>query len=479
LACAYARVEQDRIVLKRADTLLFRVMLLARRLLWLAVAAGLAGGLHWLWTAYPTEARRIVHEAQRLAAPVWTSLSRLGQSGPPPSPPVSKPAPAPVRVAVVETKDFPIVLTGLGTVHAMNTVTVRSRVDGQIVKVAFEEGQMLEEGDLLVQIDPAPFKAALDQAAAKLVQDQASLTNAKRELERTAGLVRQGHATQQLLDQRTAAAASLTAQIEADKAAIESAKVQLAYTTIRAPLAGRAGFRQVDPGNIVQTQDQTGILTIAQVQPIAVVFTAPEQQLPDINAALKGGSLKVTAFSSDGQRRLGEGSLKLVDNQVDVASGTIKLKATFSNEDSALWPGLSVTTRLRVSTVSNAIVVPDAAVQRGPDGLFAYVVTADGKAEMRALKVGRIADGRALVEQGLAPGDLLVISGHYRVVPGGAVQVVGGPDRPAAASAPAGGSVPRPVQGPAQDSSQNPKVPSQAPQAPAPPKPPPRKAPRL
>jgi multidrug efflux system membrane fusion protein len=383
-----------------------------------------------------------------------------------------------VRVAVVERKDFPIVLTGLGTVQAMNTVTVRSRVDGQIVQVAFEEGQMLKEGDLLVQIDPAPFKAALDQATAKLAQDQASLLNAKQDHERTSELVKKGFATPQLLDQRVATMNSLTAQIEADKAAIQSAKVQLAYTTIRAPLAGRAGFRQVDPGNIVQTQEPTGILTIAQVQPIAVIFTAPEQQLPDINAALKGGSLKVTAFTSDGQRRLGEGSLKLVDNQVDAASGTIKLKASFPNEDNALWPGLSVTTRLLVNTVRNAVVVPDAAVQRGPEGLFAYVVTADGKAEMRQLKVSRIADGQALVEQGLTPGDRIVISGHYRVQPGGAVEVVGGPEQPVSSSGEpgVGGRALGAEEAPRSDARHPP--PDTRPSAPAPQKPARKKVPK-
>jgi multidrug efflux system membrane fusion protein len=202
-------------------------------------------------------------------------------------------------------------------------------------------------------------------------------------------------------------------------------------------LAGRAGFRLVDPGNIVHAGDLTGILTIVQVQPISVVFTAPEQQLPDINDALKGGALKVTAFSSDGQKRLGEGTLKLVDNQVDTASGTIKLKASFPNQDNALWPGLSVTTRLLVHTIKNVVVVPDAAVQRGPDGLFAYVVTGDGKAELRDLRVSRIAEGQALVEQGLAPGERIVVAGHYRVQPGGAVEIIEGPDRPEAAKAPA------------------------------------------
>ena len=224
--------------------------------------------------------------------------------------------------------------------------------------------------------------------------------------------------------------------MQADKAAIESAKVQLAYTTISSPLTGRAGFRLVDPGNIVHAGDQTGILTITQLQPIAVIFTAPEQQLPDINEALKGGPLKVTAFSSDGQKRLGEGTLKLIDNQVDTASGTIKLKASFPNQDNALWPGLSVTTRLLVSTVKNVVVVPDAAVQRGPNGLFAYVVTQRRQGGAADLKVGRIADGQALVEQGLAPGERIVTAGHYRVQPGAWTGGRSGRQRPDSGRAP-------------------------------------------
>ena len=331
---------------------------------------------------------------------------------------------APVHVAVVKTRSFPVILNGLGTVQATNMVTVRSRVDGQIEKVGFEEGQMVREGDLLVQIDPAPFQAALDQAKAKLAQDEASLTNAKQDLERTAVLSKQGNATQQLLDQRTANVASLTAQVQADKAAIDSAKVQLDYTTIRSPLTGRAGFRLVDPGNIVHANDQSGMLTITQLQPISVIFTAPEDQLPAINDELKSGPLKLSAFSSDGKRLLGEGTLKLLDNQVDPASGTIRMKASFDNRDNALWPGLSVTTRLLLKTLKDVVVVPDAAVQRGPNGLYVYVVTAQSRALLREVKVSRIEDGLALVDSGLAAGERIVTSGHYRVQPGGSVQVL-------------------------------------------------------
>jgi membrane fusion protein, multidrug efflux system len=349
---------------------------------------------------------------QRVSATAATPQARAAQQA------------APVHVATVESKAFPVILSGLGTVQATNTVTVRSRVDGQIEKVGFEEGQLVREGDLLIQIDPAPFKATLNQAIAKLAQDQASLTNAKQDLDRTATLSKQGNATQQLLDQRTAAVGSLTAQIQADQAAIESATVQLSYTTIKSPLTGRAGFRLVDAGNIVHATDQSGMLTITQLQPISVVFTAPEQQLPIINDALKSGPLKVTASTSDGKKQLGEGTLKLLDNQVDPASGTIRLKASFDNPDNALWPGLSVTTRLLVKTLQNVVVVPDAAVQRGPNGLYAYVVTPASMAAMRDIKVGRIEGNQALVEQGLSAGERIVISGHYRVQPGGNVQVL-------------------------------------------------------
>jgi len=362
-----------------------------------------------------------------LAAAAW-GWWQFGPASGTPSQEHARAAPqaAPVHTAIVETKSFPVVLNGLGTVQATNTVTVRSRVDGQIERVAFEEGQMVNEGELLVQIDPAPFKAALDQATAKHGQDEASLTNAKQDLQRTSILSKQGNATQQLLDQRTAQVASLTAQVQADQAAIASAKVQLDYTTIKSPLSGRAGFRLVDPGNIVHANDQNGILTITQLQPISVIFTAPEQDLPAINEALKSGPLQVTTFSSDGHKLLADGTLKLIDNQVDVASGTIKLKAIFDNKNGALWPGLSVSTRLLVKTIKNVVVVADSAVQRGPNGLFAYVVSADGKALLRNLKVGRIEDGQALVEDGLAAGERIVTSGHYRVQAGAPVEIVDG-----------------------------------------------------
>jgi multidrug efflux system membrane fusion protein len=339
------------------------------------------------------------------------------------------PAAVPVHVAVVSTRDVPVYLSGLGSVQATNSVIVRSRVDGQIEKIAFEEGQLVHEGDLLVQIDPAPFKAALDQATAKLAQDEANLEISKKELSRTETLAKQGWATAELRDQRDSAVAQLTAQVKADKAAIESAQVQLNYTTIRSPLTGQAGFRLVDRGNIIQAGDPRGVLTITQIEPISVIFTAPEQQLPNIQEPLRNGPLKVLAYTSDGRTLLGEGKLMLIDNQVDMASGTLRLKASFPNADRRLWPGLSVSTRLLITTLKNVVAVPDIAVQRGPNGLFAYVIDKDGRAEVRHLEVGPITDGVAVIEKGVAAGEQIVTAGHYRLYPQAMVSIVADNDK--------------------------------------------------
>ncbi len=330
---------------------------------------------------------------------------------------------APVSVTVAERRDFPVYLNSLGTAQPTNSVTVRARVDGQIEKILFEEGQLIREGELLVKLDAAPFRAALAQAVAKLAQDEASLKNAKQDLTRTEALSRNGNATLQLFDQRTAQVAQMSAQLLADNAAIQAAKVQLAYTEIAAPISGRVGFRLVDKGNIVRATDANGILTINQLQPISVVFTAPEQHLPEISSAAKLSALETLASSSDGRKQLGAGLLKFIDNQVDQATGSVKLKSEFPNTDSAFWPGLSVATKLRVGTLANVVVVPDSAVQRGPNGLFAYVVGPDNRALLRPLNVGRIADDLAVIEGGITAGERVVTSGHYRVQPGGLLQV--------------------------------------------------------
>ena len=325
----------------------------------------------------------------------------------------------PVTIASVEKADFPAYLFGLGSVQAFNTVVVRTRVDGQIDKIAFQEGQLVKEGDILAQIDPRPYQAAFDQAVAKKAQDEANLANAKLDLHRYVSLGE--FATKQQTDTQNSTVQQLTAQIAGDVAAIANAKTQLDYATIRAPLAGVTGFRLVDQGNIVNASTQTGIVTIAQIEPIAVIFTAPEEQLPEIKAALASQPPKVIALSTDGKRVLSTGTLSLINNQVDVASGTIRLKAIFENKDHALWPGQSVSTRLLVKTLKDAVVIPDDAIQHGSDGLYTFVVDQDNKANLRKIKVSQSVDGRSVVDEGLTPGQRVITAGQYRVQPGSLV----------------------------------------------------------
>lgn len=328
-------------------------------------------------------------------------------------------AAVPVKIVSVEKADFPVYLTGLGTVQGFNTVQVRTRVDGQINRIAFGEGQVVKQGDTLVEIDPRPFQAALDQAKAKKIQDQANLANANLDLQRYTKLGE--FATRQQTDTQRSTVAQLTAQVEADTALIENAQTQLDYATVKAPISGVAGLRQVDVGNIVNASTQTGIVSIAQIEPIAVIFTAPEDQLPEIKAALAASPPKVNALSTDGKHALSTGTLALINNQVDTTSGTIRLKAVFDNKDHALWPGQSVSTRLQIKTLKDATVVPDDAVQHGPDGLYAYAVNAESKAEMRKIKVTNSFDGRSVVDEGLSPGQQVITSGQYKVKPGALV----------------------------------------------------------
>src|SRR4051794_39258573 len=325
----------------------------------------------------------------------------------------------PVKIATVEKADFPVFLTGLGTVQGFNTVLVRTRVDGQINKIAFKEGQFVKEGDTLVEIDPRPFQAALDQAKAKKAQDEANLANASLDLQRFTKLGE--FATRQQTDTQRSTVAQLTAQIAADTALIENAQTQLDYATVKAPISGIAGLRQVDVGNIVNAATQTGIVTIAQIEPIAMIFTAPEDQLSEIKAALAVAPPKTIALSTDGRRVLSTGTLALINNQVDTTSGTIRLKAVFDNKDHALWPGQSVSTRLLVRTLKDATLVPDDAVQHGTDGLYAFTVNQENKAELHKIKVGHSIDGRTVVESGLSPGQQVITSGQYKVAPGALV----------------------------------------------------------
>jgi multidrug efflux system membrane fusion protein len=348
----------------------------------------------------------------------------------------AKPAPAPaaspaasasrlavVSVAAAKRVDYPVFIDGLGQVQAENTVTVRTRVDGQIVKIAFAEGQMVDAGDLLAKIDARPFQAALNQAKAKQDQDQATLANARLDLVRYSTLAKQSFATQQQLDTQNALVNQLIAQEAADAAAIDAAQVQLDYTTISAPIGGRVGFRLVDQGNIVNAAQQTGIVTIAQIEPISVVFTAPQDDLPRISAALAAGAPPIEARTSDGATLLATGKLAVIDNQVDVTSGTFRLKGEFDNKDHRLWPGQAVATRLRVEVEKDALTIPDRAVQRGPNGRFVYVVGSDNRALTRPVTLAHEDADVAIVAKGLSEGEKVVTDGQFGLQPGARVAV--------------------------------------------------------
>jgi multidrug efflux system membrane fusion protein len=348
----------------------------------------------------------------------------IGSPGPAAAIAIQAPATAPIPVTIAQAQkaDFPVYLNGLGAVEPYQTVLIRSRVDGAVVKIAFKQGQIVKQGDVLVQIDPRPYQAALDQAVAKKAQDEATLKNAQLNLQRYAGLAKEDSIALMTFNTQQATVDELTAQIKGDQASIDNAQTQVDYTTIRSPLAGKTGFRLVDAGNIVHAVDTTGIVTIVQLEPISVVFTAPEEEVPQINKALAAGAAPVTALSSDGLRTLSQGRLSVINDAIDPASGTIGMKATFENKDDALWPGLSVATRLLVETLKQATVVPDGAVERGPNGLYAFVVGSDNKVETRDITVGQEGDGQSVVLTGLSPGENVVTAGQYRLVRGSTVQ---------------------------------------------------------
>lgn len=331
--------------------------------------------------------------------------------------------PVPVNTAVATERNVPVYLTGIGTVQALNTVTIRTQVQGQLDKVLFTEGQIVKKGDLLAVVDPRPFQATLDQAVAKIQEDKADLANAKVVLSRDENLANQDYATQQALDNQRSLVAELEAQIAQDIAVKEAAAVQLSYTQITAPLTGRTGIRLVDAGNIVHPTDTTGLVVITQTQPISVISTLPEDDLEDVREALRAGPVTVTAFTRDGTVNLGSGTLSLIDNEINQASGTMRLKSTFPNSEEKLWPGQYVEVRLEQKLVKNAVTIPAAALQRGRQGFFVYVVNADDIVEPRDIKTGQIASGTAIVESGLSQGDRVVTSGSYQLDAGVKVKV--------------------------------------------------------
>jgi membrane fusion protein, multidrug efflux system len=357
--------------------------------LFVAVAAG---GLAWYFVRMPAKAGLGIAQGQAI----------------------------PVTAGVSKTDDVPVYRTGLGTVQAFNTVTVKVRVDGQLNTVAFTEGQDVKANDVLAQIDPRSFQAALDQAKSTQAKDEAQLANARLDLTRFVDLGQ--YATRQSVDTQKALVRQLEATVQADAAAVENAQVQLDYTTVKAPLSGRTGLRLVDPGNIVHATDLNGLVVITQLQPISVVFTLPQDQLQEVVKEMAAGKLKAFATARTNGQTLGEGVLALVDNQIDPNTGTVRLKATFPNEDYALWPGQFVNVRLQVRTLQQVVTVPSPAIQRGPDGMYVYVIKPDSTVGMQAVTVTQMMDGSSVINAGLDAGTPIVVSGQYRLQPGSRVQ---------------------------------------------------------
>ncbi|MCW3155843.1 MdtA/MuxA family multidrug efflux RND transporter periplasmic adaptor subunit [Achromobacter spanius] len=358
--------------------------------------------------------------------------------------------PVPVRIATATTQDIDIYLKSLGTVTAYNTVTVRSRVSGELVDVAFQEGQRVKAGDLLAQVDPRAFQVALDQARGTQMQNLAQLENARRDLQRYQTLFKQNSIAKQQVDTQAALVRQYEGTVKSDQANVDNAKLQLDYARITAPISGRLGLRQVDRGNLVSSSDTNGLVVITQTQPISVVFTLPETQLPEVRAELAAGrTLPVDAYDRADTRRIATGVLETLDNQIDVTTGTLKLKAKFDNADDALFPNQFVNVRLHVLTRKDVTAIPTAAVQQGSAGAFVFLVQQDNTIVVRSVKLGAINNGMVAVNEGLKPGDRVVTEGTDRLRAGAKVEIVGGAevipatrDKTLGAGAPAGTTPP-------------------------------------
>jgi multidrug efflux system membrane fusion protein len=331
-----------------------------------------------------------------------------------------------VAVARATTMDLPVFLSGLGSVEAFNTVSVKTRIDGQLVQINFKEGQQVKQGELLAVIDSRPYEVALAQAEATIYKDQSALKDAKLNMDRFAGLVKEGVIPQQQYDTQVSLVGQLEGAVRADQANIDNQKLNITYCKITAPVSGRIGLRQVDQGNIVHAADPNGLVVITQLQPIAVIFTLPEDNLPSVQQHMRKGQLEVQAYSRDDQTKLATGRLLTIDNQIDPTTGTGKLKAIFDNRDNSLWPNQFVNARLLLEVRKNNIVVPAAAVQRGPQGTYVFTVKPDKTAEMRPVTVAFSQGGNTAITKGVAAGEAVVTDGQDKIQPGSPVEVRGG-----------------------------------------------------
>ena len=327
-----------------------------------------------------------------------------------------------VAVAKVEKQDMPVYLVGLGSVTAFYTANIKSRIDGQIMRVNFQEGQTVKQGDLLIVIDPRPYQVQLEQMQAQLFKDQASLRDARLNFDRYTTLIPSGSIAQQQVDTQKATVDQLDGQVRTDQAQIDNAKLQLVYCNITAPFTGRVGLRQVDPGNIVHAADTNPMLILTQLQPIAVIFTLPEDQLPTVAQHMKNSTLAVEAYSRDDQTKLATGKLQTIDNQIDLTTGTAKLKAVFDNKDNQLWPNQFVNANLLLETQKNSTVVPSAAIIRGPQGTFVYLVKPDKTVEARAVAVSLTQGNITAIASGVNPGDEVVTDGQDKLQTGSTIE---------------------------------------------------------
>ena len=348
-----------------------------------------------------------------------------------------------VAIAPVRKQDVPVYLTGLGAVTAFNTANIKSRVDGQIMKVNVREGQNVKEGELLIEIDPRPYQAQLDQMQAQLFRDQAQLRDAKLNLDRYTTLIPSGSIAQQQVDTQRALADQLEGTVRTDQAQIETAKLNIVYCHITAPFNGRVGLRQVDPGNIIHATDTTPMLILTQLQPIAVIFTLPEDVLPNVSKHMQQSTLEVDAFSRDDQTKLATGKLQTIDNEIDPTTGTAKLKAVFSNTDNQLWPNQFVNANLLLELRKNSTVVPTAAILRGPQGAFVYAVNADKTVQDKAVTIALTQGDTTVITGGVNPGDTVVTDGQDKLQRGSRIE----PRSTGASGAPSSGRSVSPISG--------------------------------